>query len=90
MKLSETGWKIYSLADFTASNMTGRRGKPYSAGRLDEDEHAILRSEHDQILYTVYSYNTPIAWRTASGWHLVGQRFSQSTSRHQNIVRGAV
>jgi len=44
------------------------------------------------LWYVVYSYGTPIAWQNCvtGEWHLVTQKFSSTTSRHQSIVRKAV
>jgi hypothetical protein len=40
--------------------------------------------------YVVYSYHTPIAWHTPEGWYIVAQKFSQTTSKHQNLTRRAI
>jgi hypothetical protein len=82
---------IASRQEFKASALEGRAGGSLSpSNRLSEAEaNQFIRTEG--IGYTVYSYDTPIAWHTeAHGWHLVEQKFSSTTSKHQNYVRRAV
>ena len=44
------------------------------------DAYASVRG----LRYTVFSYATPIAWWTKrDGWHIVDQKFSVTTSKHQ-------
>jgi hypothetical protein len=41
--------------------------------------------------YTVYSYREPIAhWSVAEGWRLTSVKFSNTTGRHQSMVRSAL
>ena len=58
------------------------------SGRLNSDEARRFFGEVrdcDQTCYVVYSYDTPIAWWTPEhGWHIVEQRFSVTTTRHQS------
>lgn len=42
------------------------------------------------IDYVVYSYNTPIAWHSASGWIVPDVKYSVTTSRHQSKIEVAV
>lgn len=83
---------IATRQDFKASALSGKYEsvRPHE-GRLDLDENRKLK-EHfsDSGGYVVYSYGTPIAWRTASGWYVVEQKFSVTTSKHQNYVRRAI
>ena len=79
---------ILARVPFTASALSGDNGKRYETGRLSgEDYQAYLKANID---YTVLSYGTPIAWHTVGGWYIVSQKFSQTTSRHQNNVRYAL
>jgi hypothetical protein len=60
-----------------------------NTGRLNSEEVENLR--HDVtttgVTYVVYSYETPIAWvRSTGGVHLVAQRFSHTTSKHQSVA----
>lgn len=78
--------------EFEAASMSGRPGNPgpWGAGRLDDDWAALL-AEHGaagDISYVIYSYATPIAWRTSRGWVIVTRTFSVTTgARHQPKVR---
>ena len=81
--------------EFTASALSGNSVKEYTpnAGRLDREEYAKLieATSRPEWVYVVYSYGTPIAWHTdARGWYVVAQKFSVTTSKHQNLVRRAV
>jgi hypothetical protein len=79
---------------FKASALSGNSVKEYTpnAGRLDREEYAKLieATARPEWVYVIYSYGTPIAWRTAEGWYVVSQKFSVTTSKHQNLTRRAV
>ena len=84
---------ITTRGEFKASALSGKIEEyaPHS-GRLDNDEipKLIEAFKHFNV-YVVYSYGTPIAWHTeADGWYVVAQKFSVTTSKHQNYVRRAV
>lgn len=55
------------------------------AGKLNDSERAVLNAENPyDIVYVVYSYETPIAWvRRDGSTYTVKQRFSVTTSKHQ-------
>ena len=80
--------------DFKASALSGinaiTSGLQGAYGRLDPEEFARFKAVEVQVDYVVYSYGTPIAWRTAEGWYVVEQKFSVTTSKHQNYVRRAI
>jgi hypothetical protein len=82
---------IATRQEFKASALTGTT---YSqgCGRLNLQELDRFTNEltSDKINFFVYSYGTPIAWHTAEGWYIVEQKFSVTTSKHQNYVRRAV
>jgi len=81
---------ISNRQEFTASALEGR---VYNVGdgRLDPEEAARYKEDLDGTHYWVYSYSTPIAWfHSVKGWYIVGQKFSQTTSKHQNAVKRAV
>lgn len=84
---------IATRQEFQASALSGKfeRFTPQS-GRLDPEEQAALAKYAGGIggLYVVYSYGTPIAWHSLEGWYVVSQKFSQTTSKHQNITRRAI
>lgn len=54
-----------------------------SGGRLEGPDFDRFKADYQSIDYAVWSYATPIAWHTPSGWHKVAQRFSVTTSKHQ-------
>lgn len=58
-------------------------------GRLNPEETHTLRRDVAGVglAYVVYSYDTPIGWvKTDGSVHLVAQRFSPTTSKHQSIT----
>lgn len=67
-------------------------------GRLDRTNLTSHQERGIDADFTVYSYNTPIAWRQPQqdvegspvGWTVPTQRHSVSTNRHQAAVRGAL
>lgn len=80
---------IATRQEFRASALEGR---VYGVGngRLDEQETARYNQDLNAVMYWVYSYSTPIAWYTKDGWYVVAQKFSSTTSKHQNYVRRAI
>ena len=40
--------------------------------------------------YVIYSYATPIAWRTQGQWHTPDVKYSVTTSRHQSRIFTAI
>jgi hypothetical protein len=87
---------IENRLDFRASALEGWEGtasrQSAKTGRLNQLEGDKLLSTADTgtIDYVVFSYDTPIAWHSAEGWYVVEQKFSVTTSKHQNLVRRAV
>jgi hypothetical protein len=80
---------ISTRQEFRASALEGKLGGSLlPSNRLSQAEGNLF-IQTEGIDYTVYSYDTPIAWHTPQGWHFVGQKFSQTTSKHQNLVRRA-
>ena len=68
------------------------RGTKYApgAGRLAGADYDKWCKNVEQIVYSVVSCNTPIYWVCADGsQHIVEQRFSPTTTRHQSRVRAA-
>lgn len=84
---------IATRHEFTASALSGKevRFTPRT-GRLENQYAEKLVSDFNKMtaLYVVYSYDTPIAWHSIEGWFVVSQKFSSTTSKHQNYVRQAV
>ena len=81
---------IESRLDFRASALEGLDGRTNTYGRLNPDEITEYEKVKQTIDYVVLSYRTPIAWHSAEGWYVVSQKFSVTTSKHQNLVRRAV
>jgi hypothetical protein len=87
---------IATRQEFKASALEGWQGTASKEsalsgrGRLDSLETLKLQSVADTIDYVVFSYDTPIAWHSEQGWYVVEQKFSVTTSKHQNYVRRAI
>ena len=85
---------VAALAPFRGNSMhahTVMPGTDISTGMLnDDDRRRLYASNKANHVYVVWSYNTPIAWCVNGGWHVVTQKFSRTTSRHQSIVRRAL
>jgi hypothetical protein len=81
---------IATRQEFTASALEGR---VYNVGngRLDEKETARYNQDLNTVSFWVYSYSTPIAWYSyVTGWYVVEQKFTVTTSKHQNLTRRAI
>jgi hypothetical protein len=66
---------------------TGRMSA-WQSGYLSGDDLDQFRLDMLNIDYVVMSYSTPIAWHWtgedgSTGWHVVAQKFSATTSKHQ-------
>jgi hypothetical protein len=85
---------IQNRINFDASNLHGYliSSSPDcfspATGRLPSD--VVSQLQLDEPDYIVYSYGTPIAWHGKFGWSLPAIKYSQTTSRHQSIVRSAI
>ena len=54
-------------------------------GRLNKYEREMYRA--DDVVYTVVSYETPIAWvRRDGSVHKVNQKWTPTTSKHQSLL----
>lgn len=69
---------------FKGNNLSG--GEFRGMGQLHPAYDAVAVSSAE---YVVYSYATPIAWFIAGSWVIPHERYSVTTSKHQNIVRNA-
>jgi hypothetical protein len=80
---------IATRQEFKASALSGSR---YSlgAGRLSGAELDRFYQDVNGLSYAVYSYGTPIYWVSNGETYLVEQKFSVTTSKHQNYVRRAI
>lgn len=84
---------IATRQEFKASALTGSfKNYVGDTGRLGGghcEQLAEAVNTHGGA-YIVYSYGTPIAWHTPQGWYIVAQKFSVTTSKHQNAVKRAI
>lgn len=83
-----TAQAIANAEDFTThgslSGETIENRWQVSPGRLSGDDREQFHADRDSIVYVVWSYATPIAWKRSDGtWHKVAQKFSVTTSKHQ-------
>lgn len=81
---------------FTGSNFYGVKGSAshQSSARWYLSGAALERFAKDQdagkIVYSVWSYATPIGWLVeGEGWVIPPVRYSSTTSRHQGYVKRA-
>lgn len=89
---------IAACENFRASALTGQwvrytpdrgwlKGADYDT--LTDDARIAQRLAGQ--VYVVKSYGTVIAWKRVDGvWHVISDKFSPTTSRHQSRVRQAV
>lgn len=57
----------------------------WDRGKLDGGDLNVFLDSMQFISYVVMSYATPIAWfSTEYGWHVVTQKFSLTTTKHQS------
>lgn len=67
-----------------ALRATSDKVGPWDSGWLSGVDHETFHADMASIVYTVFSYGTPIAWVTDAGKvHKVSQKFSVTTSKHQ-------
>jgi hypothetical protein len=76
-------------SDFDTSGALKGRNERYGAesfGRIPREYRASLMDAE----YVVYSYVTPIAWRTQGQWVTPDVKYSVTTSRHQSRIFTAI
>lgn len=95
LKISSS-WMDYrdTLADepenfLTNGNLRGVKFG-WGRGRLPELYRDAFKDNIEEIEYTVYSYDTPIAWRMHGVWIIPDIKYSVTTTRHQNKIRTAI
>jgi hypothetical protein len=88
-----SSWQEYARVldngdEFTTSGaMEGvKNPSPNDYGRLSQE----WRKSFGGADYAVFSYATPIAWRTAGRWVIPADGYSTTTTAHQNKIRTAV
>ena len=80
---------IATRQEFKASALTGSN-YGNGAGRLSGADLDRFYQDVKGLSYAVYSYGTPIYWVSNGETYLVEQKFSVTTSKHQNYVRRAI
>lgn len=83
---------IDNLTPFNAGNVRGQVGAG-GPGRMPEPFAQQYRDEarRGAVAYTVYSYATPIAWKTIDGrWVQPPAKYSVTTTGHQSRVAVAI
>lgn len=102
LHLRDVGPAITLREDFNSGRLTGRNtggglmAATSSSGDLSGPEHAAWLEERWYVSYVVRSYETPIAWYTSptdhtpARWYVVAQKFSATTSKHQNAIPDSV
>ena len=62
-----------------------------TAGRLSDEDAAAYKRDGEHIVYTILSYDTPIAWVLDDGTYvLIEDRITPTTARHQETARLAL
>lgn len=85
---SNTLSAIRDRRPFNAGNLTAELGGYASYNRLPEIWKAHWGERIEHVTYTVYSYNTPIAWFDDElGWTYPDIHYSATTGGHQSLVR---
>lgn len=88
------GGTRYGPKNFTGEFFREGEASHESYGRLEGAEYTLFLEQRPRITYIIRSYFTPIAWRYESEngpvWHVVNQRFSPSTTRHQSAASYAI
>ena len=81
--------------DFNTSGALKGIANPWwiESGRMNIAYAKAMYAARDNIGidYVIYSYGTPIAYRTNNGeWTIPDAEYSATTSKHQGVVRYAV
>jgi len=89
---TKAGDLIANRVAFTGNNLYGvvtpYDSVTYTTGQLPIEFQDQLKLDRPDFI--VYSYSTPIAWHSNSGWFMPNCKYSVTTSKHQNYVRRAV
>jgi hypothetical protein len=77
------------MANFRHGNLSGRWcDKLPETGQLPEAHRDMLNEdiENEGSQYVIFSYNTPIAWKTNGWWYIPDIKYSTTTTNHQGVV----
>lgn len=84
---------VSHLDEFAIGTMRGRwfPDATYAdPGRLGAGNRAALAASQG-IIYVIYSYATPIAWRSAGAtWVVPDARYSVTSNQHLSLVRQGI
>jgi len=60
----------------------------HTGGALNGQDYTEWVKDRAHVQYVVWSYDTPIAWwsKHTCMWHVVEQKFSATTSKHQGTL----
>ena len=86
---------IKGMEDFKTSGALKGVASPWwvDSGYMRDSDSAAMYSARDNIGidYVIYSYATPIAYRTNNGeWTIPDAKYSVTTSKHQSTIRYAL
>lgn len=83
--------------DSPTGSLSGRNvkvGHLSQLGKLPDEWRAVWSDDKHNTTYAIWSYQTPIAWRTYRNgravWVIPPVRYSNTTSKHQGKVRVAL
>lgn len=78
---------VLKRAIFKIGNISGSKYPmfKYQTGQLPKN--LIDKMKAANPAYAVYSYKTPIAWTTTTGWYIPDITYSVTTSHHQGVIR---
>jgi hypothetical protein len=87
----EAVYAINRTEEFRANSLSGQNYYYQGTGQLYGESLELFHNGAKKIVYAVFSYVTPIAWKYEDGtWYIVPEKFSVTTSRHQSRVRQAL
>lgn len=78
------GWREAFIASSMSAHGTISEAK--AKGRLSDEMFA----QYCTSTYAVYSYDTAIAWEVLGTWYVNEDKYSSTTSWHQNMVKAAL
>lgn len=98
MKITQNEARGYmrEYNDFDAGSLSARTSNfdTHAGALCGETAEQYLKGVFaDNILYAIYSYDTPIAWVYADDSNVIQfpeQKYSTTTSTHQNVVKDAL
>lgn len=82
-------WRTRTPFVTPSGNLTGMTDRPNTLGWLPDPFRTLYREQEHagRIVYTVMSYNTPIAWVLDDGTEVIPPvRYSVTTSKHQGKI----